>query len=60
MERDARKMRGDGPFIFTQVTNGVGVEDVVSQIITAWQKALEPTEPQTRVQVPADRARTSD
>jgi urease accessory protein len=40
MERDARKMRGDGPFLFTQVTNGRGVEDVASHVITAWQRAL--------------------
>jgi urease accessory protein len=59
MERDARKMRGDGPFIFTQVTNGVGVEDVVSQVLTAWQKALGPTEQPMRAQALADRARTN-
>ena len=29
MERDARKMRGDGPFLFTQVKNNVGVDEVV-------------------------------
>jgi urease accessory protein len=40
MERDARRMRGDGPFLFTQVKNGIGVEDVVSQVTTAWQKAI--------------------
>jgi urease accessory protein len=40
MERDARRMRGDGPFIFTQVKNGIGVEDVVSQVTTAWQRAI--------------------
>jgi urease accessory protein len=40
MERDARRMRGEGPFIFAQVTNGVGVEDVVSQVTTAWQRAI--------------------
>ena len=33
MERDARKMRGDGPFLFTQVKNDVGVEEVVSHVI---------------------------
>jgi urease accessory protein len=40
MERDTRRMRGDGPFIFTQVINGVGVEDVVSQLTAAWQTAI--------------------
>jgi urease accessory protein len=38
MERDARKMRGDGPFIFTQVKNGVGVEEVISHVTGAWKK----------------------
>ena len=40
MERDARRMRGEGPVIFAQVTNGVGDEDVVSQVTTAWQRAI--------------------
>ena len=40
MDRDARKMRGEGPFIFTQVTNGVGVDEVVAQVTGAWQKAV--------------------
>ncbi len=25
MERDARRMRGTGPFLFTQVTHGIGI-----------------------------------
>ena len=28
MERDARQMRGDGPFLFAQVTHDVGVRDI--------------------------------
>jgi urease accessory protein len=40
MERDAKKMRGDGPFLFTQVTNNVGVDCVVAQITSAWRQAL--------------------
>ena len=39
MERDARKMRGDGPFLFTQVTNGVGVQEVVDHLLASWRKA---------------------
>lgn len=39
MERDARKMRGDGPFLFTQVTNGVGVPEVVEHMVAAWTQA---------------------
>jgi urease accessory protein len=32
MERDARRMRGDGPFVFAQVTNGVGVDGIIEQV----------------------------
>ena len=40
MERDARKMRGDGPFLFTQITNGVGVDAVIAHLLTAWKQAV--------------------
>ena len=40
MERDAKKMRGEGPFLFTQVTNNVGVSDVVAQVTRAWMQAV--------------------
>jgi urease accessory protein len=43
MERDARKMRGEGPFLFTQVTKGVGVADVIMHIVRAWTTALART-----------------
>ena len=33
MERDARKMRGTRPFIFTNIKKGVGVEDVARFIV---------------------------
>ncbi|HVY68734.1 MAG TPA: urease accessory protein UreG [Verrucomicrobiae bacterium] len=39
MDRDAKKMRGAGPFVFTQVKNGVGVDEVVDHIIHSWQHA---------------------
>ncbi len=35
MERDARRMRGDGPFLFAQVTRGVGVDAVVAHVLHA-------------------------
>ena len=41
MERDARRMRGEGPFLFTQVKNGVGVDEVVSHVTAAWENALQ-------------------
>jgi len=39
MERDARKMRGDGPFLFTQVTHDVGVDAVIEHVLRAWSAA---------------------
>ena len=39
MERDSKKMRGNGPFVFAQVKNGVGVDEIVSHILHAWQHA---------------------
>ena len=37
MDRDARRMRGEGPFVFAQVTNGLGVEEIVDRMLSAWQ-----------------------
>src|SRR6188768_4099043 len=42
MERDARRMRGDGPFLFAQVTHGVGVPEVVQHVTSAWTAATAP------------------
>jgi urease accessory protein len=39
MERDAKKMRGDGPFLFAQVKHGVGVDEIIDHVIHAWQHA---------------------
>src|ERR1041384_3512757 len=39
MDRDARKMRGSGPFVFAQVKHGVGVDEIIDHIIHAWQHA---------------------
>ena len=33
MEKDARKMRGDKPFLFSDLKNGVGIEKIQSFII---------------------------
>jgi urease accessory protein len=40
MDRDARRMRGEGPTVFAQVTKGVGVEEISAHILTAWERAL--------------------
>jgi urease accessory protein len=37
MERDARRMRGDGPFVFAQVTNAVGLDAIVEHVSKAWR-----------------------
>ncbi len=39
MDRDARKMRGEGPCLFTQVKNDQGVDQVVAHLMTAWKTA---------------------
>ena len=39
MERDARRMRGDGPFVFAQVINGIGVRDVADRVLASWRAA---------------------
>ncbi|OAA55923.1 urease accessory protein ureg [Niveomyces insectorum RCEF 264] len=37
MERDARKMREGGPTVFAQVKAGVGVDHIVTLILSAWR-----------------------
>jgi urease accessory protein len=41
MERDARAMRGDGPFVFAQVTRGVGVPEIADHILGTWERATK-------------------
>jgi len=40
MARDAKKMRGDGPTVFAQVTHGVGVAQIVEHLVGARSTAL--------------------
>ena len=35
MDRDARRMRGEGPIVFAQVKNDVGVEQIIEHIFSA-------------------------
>jgi urease accessory protein len=42
MDRDARRMRGDGPIVFAQVTAGVGVDAIVGHVIGAWLRQTNP------------------
>jgi len=39
MAHDAQRMRGDGPFVFAQVTNGVGVRAIADAILAGWRTA---------------------
>jgi urease accessory protein len=40
MARDARAMRGDGPFVFSQANRGVGLEAIVDAILGAWRQVV--------------------
>jgi len=44
MERDALRMRGHGPFLFAQVTAGIGVDEVATRVLQAWSKRGTPAE----------------
>ena len=37
MDRDARKMRGDGPFIFAEVTHDVGVREIADRMLQSFK-----------------------
>src|SRR5215510_3347727 len=37
MDRDSRRMRGNGPFLFAQVTNNVGVSDIAEAVLAGWE-----------------------
>ena len=39
MDRDARRMRGQGPTVFAQITRGVGVEEIARQVLEACRRA---------------------
>jgi urease accessory protein len=39
MERDARRMRGDGPFVFAQCNRGEGVPIIVEHVLAARRRA---------------------
>lgn len=40
MDRDSKKMRGDGPFVFAQAGNGVAVDTIIEHILHARAHAL--------------------
>jgi urease accessory protein len=42
MDRDARKMRGTGPFLFAQVNAGAGVDEIAGHVLAAWTRSRPP------------------
>ena len=38
MERDGKKIRDEGPIIFSQIKANVGVPDIASLILQAYEK----------------------
>ena len=42
MARDAKRMRGDGPFLLAQVTNGIGVREIADHLLRSWKTATMP------------------
>jgi len=42
MARDSRTMRGEGPFVFAQVTNGIGVEEIAAQLLSPAGSGRQP------------------
>ena len=40
MDRDAKKMRGQGPFLFAQVNAGKGVDEIAEHVLKAWRCAV--------------------
>jgi urease accessory protein len=52
MQRDAAKMRDNGPTIFTSVKLGSGVDQVVQLILRAWSEASgQPVRPEESASV---------
>jgi len=39
MERDSKKMRGDGPFVLAQVKHGVGLQKIIEHVLRALELA---------------------
>jgi urease accessory protein len=44
MARDARTMRGEGPFVFAQVTRDVGVPEIADALLRSWKNMTKTSE----------------
>jgi len=44
MDRDSKKMRGDGPFVFAQVNQGVQVPEIAEHVLAAWKTTTTATD----------------
>lgn len=42
MERDSRRMRGEGPFLFAQVKHGIGISEIAGHVLHAWAHCAGP------------------
>jgi len=40
MDRDAKKIRENGPMVFTQVKHDVGVDEIIAHILEAWRSSV--------------------
>src|SRR4029450_12835860 len=38
MDRDASRMRGDGPVVFAEVAHDVGVREIAAHMLATWQQ----------------------
>jgi len=43
MAHDAKRMRGEGPVVFAQVRHGIGVDEIITQILNAHRKVMLPS-----------------
>jgi len=41
MERDTKRMRGKGPYVFAQVRAGVGCDEIIKQVLRAWKASSQ-------------------
>lgn len=41
MDRDSKKMRGDGPTVFTQMKHDIGTAEIVEHVLSAWKESTD-------------------